>query len=1087
MKHLNTPIATPNCLISRKVLRFSFLIILPLVLSASFIVSSSARRNEEGLRGVSSDGTNLGAMNVTESQVKPVAGDLQRLLNFGNGLERVYGPLVPQATAETIDTFQQNCTTQNSSFTTGDTVCAHAGGTLFGERRIYWVNPDKNVVQVDTVSSSSRNASRVVSQVGTWRVYLVDASDGSARAVAAFSVRDPQQPAVDLTVVKGSGDGTYTAGGFARYTVAVTNNGPDTANSVSLSESTPNNTTFTGFTPEDAGAATFTCTPGSPTVCTAASLAAGVSATFTFVYTVAPGTPVGTVIENTASVTSSTTELNPRDNTTTIAGTVTGSGGGTNTCSVACPDDISTPANTHQDPNDPNSTPGAVVHFSPPSGNDECGVITVSHCNNCFFPQGTTVVTATATTGESCSFTVKVTPPSGTAPTISCPANQSANAPQSSCSVNFSVGTATATGGTNVTIYGQRSDGEAMYTCDDFGNCTRNNTDAPFTYGVTTITWTASSHDIPGPYNDQTGDEDSHRTGSTSCTQTITVNDVTPPTISAANGSTSADANCQAPVPDYSNTVSDNCSAGISYTQTPAAGTLVGAGAHTVHIEANDNSSNNNGTGNTATKDVTFTVNDTTPPTITCPANISLPNTPGTCNASVSPGVATATDSCDGTIVPTASRSDGKPLTDPFPVGSTTIHWTATDSAGNSASCDQTVVILDNENPTITCPANITTNTEPGACSATVNPGTATATDNCGDGNPPTVTGTRSDNQPLNAPYPKGTTTIHWTATDSAGNSASCNQTVTVNDNEAPAISCPANITRSTDSGVCAANINPGMATATDNCDNPTVTGTRSDGQPLNAPYPKGTTTITWTATDSSGNQSSCTQTITVNDTEPPAITCPANIIASTEPGTCAAHVAPGTATATDNCGTATVSGTRSDGRPLTDTYPRGTTTITWTATDGSGNQSSCSQTITVNDTQAPTITFNGQTPSMWPPNHTYHTFTAANFISSVSDNCDSLSVSDVYITNATSDEAENAGGSGNTLNDIVIAGDCKSIQLRAERINSGNGRVYTIYFKLKDSSGNFTTGTAKVYSPKNEGETPGDDGPHYTVTSSCP
>src|SRR5205807_7228789 len=127
------------------------------------------------------------------------------------------------------------------------------------------------------------------------------------------------------------------------------------------------------------------------------------------------------------------------------------------------------------------------------------------------------------------------------------------------------------------------------------------------------------------------------------------------------------------------------------------------------------------------------------------------------------------------------------------------------------------------------------------------------------------------------------------------------------------------------------------------------------------------------------------------------------------------------------------------------------------------------------------------QTPSMWPPNHSYHTFTAADFISSVGDNCDTLHVSDIDIISATSDEAENANGCGTTLNDIVIAANCKSIQLRAERINNGNGRVYTIYFKLRDSSGNFTTGTAKVYSPKNQGETPGDDGPHYTVTSACP
>src|SRR5207237_789484 len=147
-----------------------------------------------------------------------------------------------------------------------------------------------------------------------------------------------------------------------------------------------------------------------------------------------------------------------------------------------------------------------------------------------------------------------------------------------------------------------------------------------------------------------------------------------------------------------------------------------------------------------------------------------------------------------------------------------TITWTATDSAGNSSSCDQHVIVTDNENPTISCPANITTNTDPGACSAAVNPGTATATDNCGDGNPPTVNGTRSDGQPLNAPYPKGTTTSTWTATDGSGNQSSCTQTVTVNDTEPPAITCPANIATSTEPGTCAAHVIPGAATATDNC-----------------------------------------------------------------------------------------------------------------------------------------------------------------------------------------------------------------------------------------------------------------------------
>ena len=58
-------------------------------------------------------------------------------------------------------------------------------------------------------------------------------------------------------------------------------------------------------------------------------------------------------------------------------------------------------------------------------------------------------------------------------------------------------------------------------------------------------------------------------------------------------------------------------------------------------------------------------------------------------------------------------------------------------------------------------------------------------------------------------------------------------------------------------------------------------------------------------------------------------------------------------------------------------------------------------------------------------------------------------------ITSVSSDEPDNAGGDGNTINDIVIAGDCKSVQLRKERMGSGNGRVYTITLTVTDSGGN--------------------------------
>lgn len=169
-----------------------------------------------------------------------------------------------------------------------------------------------------------------------------------------------------------------------------------------------------------------------------------------------------------------------------------------------------------------------------------------------------------------------------------------------------------------------------------------------------------------------------------------------------------------------------------------------------------------------------------------------------------------------------------------------------------------------NAPPVITCPPNQVTSTDSGVCSAVVN-FTATATDT----DPVTVSCT----PPSGTAFPKGTTTVQCTATDSVGATDTCSFTVTVNDTENPVITCPANIIAGNDPGLCSATVNPGTATATDNCAIATIVGTRNDGQPLNAPYPVGTTIITWKATDTSNNMATCPQTIVVNDVEPPVIT----------------------------------------------------------------------------------------------------------------------------------------------------------------------------------------------------------------------
>ena len=99
------------------------------------------------------------------------------------------------------------------------------------------------------------------------------------------------------------------------------------------------------------------------------------------------------------------------------------------------------------------------------------------------------------------------------------------------------------------------------------------------------------------------------------------------------------------------------------------------------------------------------------------------------------------------------------------------------------------------------------------------------------------------------------------------------------------------------------------------------------------------------------------------------------------------------------------------------------------------------------------------------------------------------MNLNRVVIEKVTSDEVDNnSGGSdGNTINDIVIAANCKSVQLRAERDSSLNGRVYTITFHVRNSVGVTTTYQSKILIPKNIITPVVDSGPHLTVNSSCP
>ena len=159
------------------------------------------------------------------------------------------------------------------------------------------------------------------------------------------------------------------------------------------------------------------------------------------------------------------------------------------------------------------------------------------------------------------------------------------------------------------------------------------------------------------------------------------------------------------------------------------------------------------------------------------------------------------------------------------------------------------------------------------------------------------------------------------------------------------------------------------------------------------------------------------------------------------------------------------------------------TVTVTTTGTCGSAMQTAI---LTVGG--LPVITISNPNVTLWPPNHQYHTFNAASFGATAS-GCGGDLTSSIVITSVSSDETENGNGDGNTFNDIVIAANCKTVNLRAERQGGGNGRVYRINFKVTDSFGNSSTATATVSVPKNANSTAVDNGPAsgYTVTSACP
>ncbi|SDH71179.1 HYR domain-containing protein, partial [Flavobacterium omnivorum] len=278
-------------------------------------------------------------------------------------------------------------------------------------------------------------------------------------------------------------------------------------------------------------------------------------------------------------------------------------------------------------------------------------------------------------------------------------------------------------------------------------------------------------------------------------------------------------------------TTTDVCSGNAILGTTTDPLTYTTQGTYTITWTFND------GNGNNVTATQNVIVKDTVKPTITCAASVTVNVDTASCStdkANVTLGSPTTADNCGVKSVTNDAPSV-------FPIGNTTVTWTVTDNAGNTATCTQIVTIVDNINPTITCAAPVTVNVDAASCTtdkANITLGSPTTADNCG---------VKSVTNDAPSVFPIGNTTVTWTVTDNAGNTATCTQIVTVVDSILPTITCAAPVTVNVDAASCTtdkANVTLGSPTTADNC------GVKSVTNDAPSVFPIGNTTVTWTVTD---------------------------------------------------------------------------------------------------------------------------------------------------------------------------------------------------------------------------------------------
>jgi uncharacterized protein (TIGR03382 family) len=241
-------------------------------------------------------------------------------------------------------------------------------------------------------------------------------------------------------------------------------------------------------------------------------------------------------------------------------------------------------------------------------------------------------------------------------------------------------------------------------------------------------------------------------------TRTVNVTDTVAPRVTVS-GSNRMEHQCGTPFIDPGATADDACAGPLPVSATRS-GSVDQPGTFSITYSATDPS------GNRSTSPVsrTVTVVDDTPPTLT----LAGPATQGLeCGTPYAEPGATASDLCAGDLTARIIRTGA---VDPAVLGSYTLTYSVSDPSNNTVTRTRKVNVADTTPPSIVCPAPIVVEAREGAL-VTVTLGSARATDTCSQVRISSPTQTR---------FPLGTTPVTYTATDAAGNTASCTSAVSV-------------------------------------------------------------------------------------------------------------------------------------------------------------------------------------------------------------------------------------------------------------------------------------------------------------------